>query len=291
MSYFALTMRRRLFTIAALATFSIIVNGVEYNPGDTVTITASTTVTIKGKGKASVTLIGGGGGGAGFAGDTDNPEYFSGGDGGDGGTSVFEVELVAGVYSVTVGAGGEGNVSGRSGGETTAFGHSAPGGTGGSPASDWSNGYNGDHGVGETATGNNTQYGQGGNGTYWSSDGGDGTSGVCIIKLVDPNAKNAKITMTGTFDATYSYVMIDGSKIITPGEYEVPIGSVVTLAVRSQNNMSGSSTIVVNGQTVVSTNATVKTYDYEVVSNCTINGTSASGSWGGNRYTLTLTSV
>lgn len=291
MSYFALTMRRRLFAIAALADFSIIVNGVEYKPGDTVTITASTTVTIKGNGKASVTLIGGGGGGGDYIGDL-SENYNCGGDGGDGGTSIFTEELVAGTYDVIIGTGGNGGAfgSGQAGGTTNAFGHSAGGGGGGDYADDWGDGMSGSDGIGETSSGNTTKYGQGGYGTY-SVGGNNGTSGVCIINLVDPNAKNAKITMMGTFDTTCSYVMIDGSKTITPGEYEVPIGSVVTLAVRSQNNMSGSSTIIVNGQTVVSTTATVKTYDYEVVSNCTINGTRASGSFGGYRYTLTLTSV
>ena len=82
MSFYSSVLRRRLLTTAKLgADFSIVYNGAEYKPGDTVTITASTTLTVKGNGKAKVTVIGAGGGGAGAV---DSSLDYQGGNGGNG---------------------------------------------------------------------------------------------------------------------------------------------------------------------------------------------------------------
>lgn len=280
MSYFSLTLRRRLFAIAVLADFSIIVNGVEYKPGDTVTITASTTVTVKGNGKAKVTLIGAGGGGAGA---TDSTLDYQGGDGGDGGTSIFTAELTSGNYSIVVGTGGKagGVGTGSNGGGTTAFEHSASGGFGGSAATEWYDGSNGQDGTGETASGNDTAYGQGGNGDWYN--GNAGGNGVCIIKIIDPNTKECIITLSGTFDSSSGYVIINGDKVITPGEYTVLSGEVVTLAVK-RPGYSGAGIIKINGQQVISATTNLQTYDYTVESNCTITCTKT-----GSGYSSTIT--
>lgn len=283
MSFYSSVLRRRLLTIAKLgADFSILYNGVEYKLGDTVTITASTTITVKGNGKAKVTLIGAGGGGAGA---TDSTLDFQGGDGGDGGTSIFTAELTSGNYSVIVGIGGNagnaGYIPGGPGGETSAFGHSASGGSGGSAATEWSDGSDGRDGTGETASGNDTEYGQGGNGDWYN--GNAGGNGVCIIKIVDPNTKECIITLSGTFDSSSGYVIINGDKVITPGEYTVLSGEVITLAVK-RPGYSGTGTIKINGQQVISATTNLQTYDYTVETNCTITCTKT-----GSGYSSTIT--
>lgn len=286
MSYFAFTVRRRLFAIAALADFSIFVNGVEYKPGDTVIITASTTVTVKGNGKAKVTLIGAGGGGAGAL---DSSLDYQGGSGGDGGTSIFTTEITSGNHSVICGTGGKagGVGTGGTGGETSAFGHSASGGTGGSAASEWYDGSNGQNGTGETSSGNTTEYGQGGDGDWYS--GKAGGDGVCIIKVLDPNSNDCTIVLSGTFDASNSYVTIAGEKITTPGEYLVPVGDFITLSIKKASSFGNTGGIYINGTCVVYATTTLQSYDYEVEGNCMITG-EVSGSNMARSYTIKVVS-
>ena len=244
-------MRRRLFAAPLQAAdFSLIVDGAEYKIGDTVTILASTNVTVKGTAKAEVTLIGGGGGGGDYVGDS-SYNYNTGGMGGNGGTSIFKQELSTGTFSVTVGVGGRGAVYGygEDGGSTIAFGHTAGGGGGGSPADDWGDGAYGYDGIGETASGNNTQYGRGGDGTYYP--GADsGTSGACLIKLIDPNLKFYTVTLSGSFDTSNAYVTINGGKFTTAGTHEVEEGTIITLAIKKQMS-NGTGGIEINGEKVI----------------------------------------
>lgn len=195
-NFFEAMLRRRL--IAVMQKFALIVDGIEYHSGDTITITSSTTVSVIGSGSIHVSVVGAGGGGGG-AGNSS-----TGGGGGSGGLSQDTINVNKGSYSVIVGfrgtAGTNSNAyapdratAGSKGGDTSAFGLSATGGYGGSkPSSPFGTGTNGQAGTGTTSNGNTAQtggtsvyngYGRGGAGSVRGTTPSSGGSGVCVIVI------------------------------------------------------------------------------------------------------------
>lgn len=123
----------------------------------TVRFTSSGTLTVlSGKATVSAYVLGAGGGGA-F--DAYNYNHFYHASGGSGGYQTVEVELTPGTYDVVIGVGGAGvdgesggNIQGRKGGDTTAFGTVSTGGNGGKAQ------YGGYGGTGGTPNGNSGSF-------------------------------------------------------------------------------------------------------------------------------------
>lgn len=138
----------------------------------------------------SVAIVAGGGGACGTYG-----FMYQGGTGGGGGNQIVSVDLVAGYYPITIGAGGAeaisvSNTSAGSGGNTTAFGYTCTGGTGG---------YEG------TNSGNDYRAGTGGspngkNGTTWSGSGitmsGGLPNGGGVVNQVPQPGGNGYVELT-----------------------------------------------------------------------------------------------
>lgn len=97
----------------------------------TVTLNTSGTLTVTGESKTvSAYILGGGGGGA-----RNSQASDWSASGGGGGNQTVTVELAPGTYEIVIGSGGAGvvgqDVTGGTGGNTTAFGYTSTGGTGG----------------------------------------------------------------------------------------------------------------------------------------------------------------
>lgn len=123
---------------------------------------------------------------------------------------------------------------------------------------------------------NDEFYGNAGSGEFVAGAEIGTSDGLCAVtQIADASGrvlwsavKPATITITGTGDATYSYVTIDGVKYTSPATLEVPVGTVITCFVGDKDKENGAF-VTVNGNFVLKATSG-GSYDYTVVGNIII---------------------
>ena len=89
----------------------------------------------------------------------------------------------------------------------------------------------------------------------------DATIAASIIIITEEDTDMYTITITGTGDRRYSYVVINNTTVTSAGTYKVPQGTLMRCFVDSVASLGTMSGIYVNGSSVVSYTGT---YDYTV---------------------------
>ena len=100
---------------------------------------------------------------------------------------------------------------------------------------------------------------------------------------------SSTVTLSGTFDSSYGYVMIGGTKYTSAGSYTVPMGEQVHITVSSSSSSQRSNCqVTLDGRTVMDGSGT---YDYTVgFSDCTIHfNQSRTSSWASYYWTADIT--